>query len=244
MSLQKKVLSMTGCFETSKMPPGCFSKVTGNFDGQGISFGALQFNLGQNTLQPILKRMLDEFPLLMEEIFRQHVAVLANVLDKSIPDQIAWANSISTPKKTGLVEPWNTMFEKLGKTEACQEYQVQAAKSRFSTAYKYIKTYDCFSERAVALMFDIVVQNGSISPGVRAAILKAFKEIDAASPNEIEVAKMVIIATKRAEAANPRWVNDVKARKLCIARGHGVVHGVYYDLEKHFGIGLVPAEVE
>lgn len=36
---------------------------------------------------------------------------------------------------------------------------------------------------------------------------------------------MSIVANRRAEAANPRWVDDVRVRKLCIARGEGTVHG-------------------
>jgi peptidoglycan hydrolase-like protein with peptidoglycan-binding domain len=31
---------------------------------------------------------------------------------------------------------------------------------------------------------------------------------------------------------------DVRARKLCIAKGEGVVHGVRYNLEEQFGIQL------
>ena len=49
---------------------------------------------------------------------------------------------------------------------------------------------------------------------------------------------MRIVANRRAEAANPAWVEDVRARKLCIANGYGVVHGIPYDLEGQFGIGL------
>jgi hypothetical protein len=37
---------------------------------------------------------------------------------------------------------------------------------------------------------------------------------------------MSIVANRRAEAANPRWVDDVRVRKLCIARGEGAVHGI------------------
>ena len=49
---------------------------------------------------------------------------------------------------------------------------------------------------------------------------------------------MKIVANRRAEAANPRWVEDVRTRKLCIAKGEGIVHGVRYNLEEQFGIAL------
>ena len=50
--------------------------------------------------------------------------------------------------------------------------------------------------------------------------------------------KLESIANRRAEAANPRWIDDVRRRKLCIARGGGVVHNITYDLEQQFGIRL------
>jgi len=54
----------------------------------------------------------------------------------------------------------------------------------------------------------------------------------------MELERMKIIANRRAEAAKPRWVEDVRARKLCIASGAGEVHGIPYDLEAQFGIAL------
>ena len=49
------------------------------------------------------------------------------------------------------------------------------------------------------------------------------------------------IAIRRADAANPKWVADVRVRKLTIADGVGTVHGAHYDLEAQYGIGLRPA---
>jgi hypothetical protein len=39
-----------------------------------------------------------------------------------------------------------------------------------------------------------------------------------------------------ASAANPRWYDDVLARKLCVAVGQGVVHGRAYNLMADFGV--------
>jgi hypothetical protein len=47
-------------------------------------------------------------------------------------------------------------------------------------------------------------------------------------------------ANRRAEAGNPRWIEDVRKRKLAIARGEGMVHGQYYHLADQFGICLKP----
>jgi hypothetical protein len=54
----------------------------------------------------------------------------------------------------------------------------------------------------------------------------------------MEVRKMSIVANRKAEAANPRWVDDVRVRKLCIARGEDTVHDIPYRLDEQFSIGM------
>lgn len=49
---------------------------------------------------------------------------------------------------------------------------------------------------------------------------------------------MKIIAKLRADAANPRRAEDVRARKRCIAKGQGAVHGIRYDPEEQLGFNL------
>ncbi|HEY4744406.1 MAG TPA: peptidoglycan-binding domain-containing protein, partial [Desulfuromonadaceae bacterium] len=55
--LDYRCLALTGSFETGAAIPDCFAGLSGDFDGQGISFGVLQWNFGQGSLQPLLKRM-------------------------------------------------------------------------------------------------------------------------------------------------------------------------------------------
>src|SRR5208283_536859 len=93
------------------------------------------------------------------------------------------------------------------------------------------------SERAAALLFDIKVQNGSISDIVKAQIERDFAALPGGQP-DTEVAKLRIIAIRRADAAAQRWAADVRTRKLAIANGAGTVHGRQYDLEAQYGIGL------
>jgi hypothetical protein len=51
LPLAGRSLALTGSFETGKLPPDCFSALAGDFDGQGLSFGALQWNIEQGSLQ-------------------------------------------------------------------------------------------------------------------------------------------------------------------------------------------------
>jgi hypothetical protein len=121
---------------------------------------------------------------------------------------------------------------------------VRNASQIFQATLAYCVDYGLWSARAVALMFDIRVQNGSIRDLVRTRIMKDFDAIAADLPDaEREIEKMRIVANRRAEAANPAWIEDVRARKLCIANGAGVVHGIPYDIEGQFGIGLTRFDI-
>jgi len=237
--LAYRCLALTGTFETNQPLPGCFSGLSGDFDGQGISFGALQWNFGQQSLQPLLQEMLQAHHQVMETVFHSQLPVLTEALNAGQEDLMSWARSIQHPVKHTLHDPWRGMFKSLGRTDECRAVQTDQAENMFHKAEDYCREYDLWSERAMALMFDIRVQNGSISRLVRAQIQADIQEL-AGDLDEagLEQAKLRIIANRRAEASNPRWVEDVRTRKLCIANGEGRVHGRHYDLEGQYGLRL------
>jgi len=238
-SLDHRCLALTGAFETGKAIPDCFAGLSGDFDGQGMSFGVLQWNFGQDSLQPLLKDMVSEHPETMESIFHEQLGILLAALKSSKEDLMGFVRSIQHPVQHYLYDPWRGMFKTLGRTEEFQETQVKYAQSLYQGALGLCTEYKLWSKRAVALMFDIKVQNGSIGRLVKAQILSNFGELPQnLSDEEREVEKMKIVANRRAEAASPQWVEDVRARKVCIAGGAGTVHGISYDLAEQFGISL------
>lgn len=238
-SLSYRSLALTGAFETSTPISECFAALSGDFDGQGLSFGALQWNLGQGTVQPLLTEMDRIHPEILKGIFYEHYPVLRAMLSARREEQLAWARSIQDPNRFLVHEPWRGLFKTLGRRREFQQIQVKSADRFYRLALALCKEYGVRSERAVALMFDIKVQNGSISDLVKAQIEGDFNRISPSEDRESqEVARLRIIANRRAEAADPRWVEDVRARKLTIASGEGMVHGSFYDLEDQYGIGL------
>ncbi len=237
-SLAYRCLALTGAFETSRPVPECFAGLSGNFDGQGISFGALQWNLGQGSLQPLLEEMNQKYPSVLKDIFDASCPVLLAMLQESKQEQLAWASSIQNNRHV-LFEPWRGMFKTLGRREEYQGIQVAAANRRYQLALALCEEYGVRSERAVALMFDIKVQNGSIRSVTKAQIQQDFGQIgESGSWRVDELARLRIIANRRAEASNIRWIEDVRTRKLTVANGEGRVHGSYYDLEDQYGIRL------
>jgi len=237
--LTYRSLALTGSFETNLGIGDCFAGLSGDFDGQGLSFGVCQWNFGQNTLQPLVRDMIHQHPDTIKAIFRTNFDVLVQALNSDKQDLMTFIRSIQDPVKHAIYEPWKGMFKSLGRTEEFQSIEFDYANRIFQSSQKLCLDYGLWSERALALMFDICVQNGSISNLVKAQIMSDFDQLtkDLAA-NDLEVQKMQIIANRRASAANPRWVEDVRARKLCIANGEGVVHNIRYNLDDQFGIGL------
>jgi putative peptidoglycan binding protein len=236
-----RVLALTGSFETNAPVPDCFAGLSGNFDDQGISFGVLQWNLGQQSLQPLLSEALARYPAMMDRVFHTNLQVLKAVLSAPLQDQLDWAQSIQDPRFR-LVEPWRGMFKTLGRQPEFQDIEQAHATTTLSDAKALCLAYGLESERAVALMFDILTQNGSISPLVQAQIQQDYTLLPAAAPwADLEVERMRIVAVRRAAASRPQWQMDVRSRKLTVANGTGVVHGRQYDLEAMYGIRLVRA---
>jgi hypothetical protein len=246
--LQSKCLRLTGTFETDSEDG--FGVVAGNFDGQGISFGILQWNLGQGTLQPLLKSLIITNRADMLNIFRGKVVDLDVMLSQPIQKQISWGDSISAMNRCGsknqVIEPWKSMFKQLGALPACQEAQMKMCKKYFDWADPRMNTYQLNSERGYALLFDIVVQNGGISDSTYYKILDKYSQ--PSESDDLETEKMKIIAEQVAQASridqthkqDPYWIQkDVRSRKMCIATGQGIVHGVTVNLSD-FDLELTP----
>jgi hypothetical protein len=237
--LEYRCMALTGAFETGKPFPGCFSGLAGSFDGMGISFGALQWNLGQKTLQPMLSEMASSHPDVWSTVFGSNADVLSGIIAESLADQIAWARSIQS---SGFVvaEPWNSQFVALGQTPEYQAIEIDRAANIFANAQSLCTTYELNTGRGVSLMYDIVTQDGSISASTKEKIFDDYANLASdLSPDDLQVARMKIIAQRRASAANSASYQDVLSRKMTIAEGQGTVHGATYDLSD-YGLTLDP----
>lgn len=233
-SIELRCLALTGSFETGKLAPDCFSGLAGDFDGQGMSLGALQWNLGQGTLQPLLRTMANQHRLVMAAAFgggSMIDSVEAMLRMGAISNQIAWAAAKQDVEHRWL-DPWKRYFVALGQTQEFQQIQIEAAGKYYAIAQSLCSRFGLKSDLGTALMFDIAVQNGTISSTVEGLI-----RADCAD-SAGEMPWLIAIANRRAEAANPKYIEDTRTRKLTIAEGSGTVHGLKYDLAAQFGIRL------
>ncbi len=233
----QRCLALTATFETNSLPPGCFAGITGDFDGQGLSFGALQWNIGQGSLQPLLLKFISRHPTLADNLFHEQTADFQKLLRQPIPAQLAFCKTIQT-QRFQVIEPWRGTLIALGRSPEFQQIQSDAAGDVLVRAKAMCVDFGLKSQRALALMFDIITQNGSISQNVRSQIRSDFSSLP---PTAGEPERMKIIAERRAAVARAEFRNDVLSRKLCIANGSGRVHGLDLDLAAQFALTLDPA---
>jgi hypothetical protein len=99
-----------------------------------------------------------------------------------------------------------------------------------------VERFDVRNELGLALCFDTAVQNGGIDSTEATRIRNKL----AATPPTTQQERRIIIANVVAENSRPRFIEDVRRRKLTIATARGTVHGSTYDV-KTWGLDELPA---
>ena len=238
MTTEEKCFALTGSFE------GCgYGGLTGNFDGQGWSAGILSWATGQGTLQPLVRAYHDAGAATFQRCCtvpvegRGTVDLSGDLLTwVGIPvDQaVLWAASRCEP--TGEKRPlphWIAVFKNFGDEPGYQAIQRQHGAFYVGVAQRICQTFGFHSERGFALAFDIAVQDGSVKAEARSAFDANDPGRDASEERRLEV-------LAHAVANASEYPDDVRARKLTIATGAGIVHGQTYDLAHWPGLTLGP----
>jgi hypothetical protein len=242
MTTEEKCFAITAAFEG-----GGYGALSGNFDGQGISFGFLQWNLGRGTLQPLLLAMYAEGPATFVRCFTQPVETapfnsqtvnlapdILRVCRELGPDgAVAWAEGRQDSGHR-LLPHWVKAFKAISAEPGFQKLQRRHAAPYMNRARGYMATFGFKTERALALLFDICVQMGSIGPGSRARYAAATVGRKLAEPQKLEALARTVAPQ------GGRWAADVLSRKLTIALGKGIVHGRPYNIAKDFGLADGP----
>jgi peptidoglycan hydrolase-like protein with peptidoglycan-binding domain len=226
----ERALSLTAAFEGHG-----FSLAQGNFDGAGITWGIVGFTLASGSLGEVIGKIRRQCPGLLEEAFRSNEPKLRAILNMPKEKQLAWADSVSMgANKARLAEPWRRAFDWLGEQPAVRAIQATLAQRLyFDPARDTARRWGLSSELGLALCFDIHVQNGGIKPSAARVLAKR-------SGGTGEQSLRELIADAVAEASAPRWRENVRARKLAIARGAGAVHGEQFTL-RHWGLDEIAA---
>ncbi|BDX35480.1 peptidoglycan-binding-domain containing protein [Thermus phage MN1] len=218
--MRDKALRLVASYE------GGWDALAGNFDGQVLSWGPLQFNLGQGSLYYVLRNIPSS--VLERHLGREFVEALRGGIH-------ALRNFVLQYVVRGadVLPDWRRRFRALAQTPEAKEAFLKGAEPYFYRAERLLQATEWETERGYVIAFDTAVQNGAPRRDHLAEYEKRLR--DAGNPGE-EWKRLKIWAYVVADLANPRWREDVLSRKLTIAVGRGVVHGRYYDLERDFDI--------
>ena len=228
-ALEDRSLQLTSAIEGHG-----YTLAAGNFDGAGLTWGIVGFTVKFGSVQKVLDTVAAEHPGVIRSTFVDLTKDLERMRNMPIDKQIAFADSISIPgAKFKLVDPWRIAFDRLGSIPEVQEIQRRVAFDQYmKPAKRTARSLGLTTELGVALCFDVHVQNGGIKP----AAMDAIKRSGARS--EVDLRKA--IANAVADQARDEWKEDVRKRKLAIATGSGVVHGMSLRLSD-WGLDDVPA---
>jgi len=206
---------------TKQFEVGIREQYVGNFDGQGLSLGYLQWCIGQGTLQPLLHRMDRQYNSEVKSIFGTNYISIHNMLLDTQANQLTWAKNIND-SANHIKSPWNTQLDNLTKNQHFISIEKDAEVYFTKQAMIICDKYKLRTVRGFALAFDIAVQNGSISSS-------AGKIIDAAllqNPKMTEKQLLAVVA-KAVSGSSP----DILSRKMTIVNGQGTVHEIPLNLD-------------
>lgn len=215
---------------TKQFEVGVSNQIAGNFDGEGLSLGYLQWCIGQKTLQPLLNRMDRQYNSEMKGIFGVNYNKIHTMILDSTVNQLKWAKSINDSTNK-IINPWYAQFVSLSKNQHFINIEHDSEAYLVRKAMIICNNYNLKTARGFALAFDIVVQNGSISSGAAKIIDNVLMQ----RPNMNEKTLLGVIANA-VEDSSANNSKDIRSRKIAIVNGRGIVHGSMLYLDTNYGL--------
>jgi hypothetical protein len=194
-------------------------------DGQGTSFGLIQWNFGKNTLGPLLKLMLDKDSSAFAACFGPDAdyETLKTALNSAKQaDELKWARDRIKNKRAA----WQAAFTAIGSNAGFNAIQLaQAAAQYHPKALAVIADIRGIQAtlmakiefRSYAAIFDLCVQQGSL-----AGALDNIKSRVGNEKPTTQLELMKIVVTERGRTAKAQWRTD------CISRRMGILTGASY----------------
>lgn len=221
---QLMALQITTCFEGGKSMN--YQALADNFDEQGMSFGLIQWNFGQNTLGPLLKKMLARDAAVFAGCFgpSTNYAVLKTALDRNDQDdQFTWTLELQARDKAA----WRAAFEAVGavdefnaiqREQAAAEYHPLVMQAVDQLRHIAPTLIGALEFRSYAALFDLCVQQHAITKALDAIRLRVKNQKPA---SQCDLLKIAVV--ERGRVANAQWQSD------CISRRMGILAGAPYE---------------
>ena len=265
-TFKDEVLQLTSQYETQKPYPYNFGTSASDFDGAGISWGAIQFNAKTGPLIGMWQSLIRDYPDKLIAAFdhpdRTAESDLAN--NSTWSDLIKrgnfqsfrrWSRARGDVSKDyhGFIEPWNTYFMNMGILDESIALQKVNASWYYQIATTWFYDFDLWSRRGFSLCFDIAVQSGSMNPKVNGVTYDLIGEINSwyaaldktgKTAQELETLKLQQIANRRSDYIDISWQDTYRGRKTAIANGSGLVYGSLWMDTAQYNMTLEPVSIE
>ena len=235
---QRKAVEITSTFETGRR--GGFFGLSGDFDGQGISFGLVNWNIGTGSLQPLLRDFASEQPVRWKTVFGPDAAtfwaLIAPKGREAVAAQLRFAKEqmnvsriVKGKRKWLVTEPWLTYFTRLSEDTEFQRVQVRYVRHLLDRARYFCEYFGLTSEMSFAFMFDAVSSHGKgwltkkwngvekrrVQLRARLATLEAAYGKGMIPESEL----LLAIADVLADTSLDRWREKVRIRKRWFVTG-------------------------
>jgi phage minor structural protein len=266
-SFRDEALALTSQYETQKPYPYNFGTSASDFDGAGVSWGAIQFNAKTGPLISMWQSLIRDIPAKLEAAFmanadRTPESNLANyttwrdMINRGNFEEIrswSYARGDVAKDRHAFNEPWNTYFMNIGILEESIEIQKVNATWYHTIATQWYNDFGLWSRRGYSLMFDIAVQSGSMNPKVDGVTYDLIGEINTwyaqqdktgKTAQELETMKLIQIANRRADYIPQLWGPTWRERKVAIAQGSGLVYGTLWMDTATYNMTLEPVSIE
>jgi hypothetical protein len=167
-----KALRIVSRYETN----GCWAGATGNFDGQLLSVGVMQWNFGRGSLQPILKRFSEKFSSpsyfikIRDDLMPNYGKQLFDISCRTIPigkDCSSFLANMREGKNGNLKKPLKQEIDNLFNSEIMRQIQLDYfARSVTSVLSDLDRVYGTSQPKGwqVAWAVDIKTQQGDKFP--------------------------------------------------------------------------------
>ena len=165
-TLLETCLGLSGSFEGGNGAPR-YDLLTGNFDGQGISCGCLQWCAGQGSLQTLLKNTIGDYPV-ADDDYKPLWALKDMAPAQAVAYAVEQWVDPASPQKN-LTPEAVALWSALLSTPQCIQAQLGLAQdiltSALAEANRFLPWLSPVDDnlRIAAFFFDVHVQQGSMS---------------------------------------------------------------------------------
>jgi D-alanyl-D-alanine carboxypeptidase len=235
---ERIAVEITSTLETGKR--GGFYGLSGNFDGQGLSFGLVNWTIGTGSLQPLLREFAAEHPARWATIFGRDAEGFLQLMSRKgelaekeqhrfAVEQMNKVSVVGKRKKWEIKEPWAGYFLLLSEDPAFRGIQIRHVRILLKRAGEYCRQFRLKSEMAFAFMFDAVSSHGKswltkMIGGQRRRQILTVERLKALVAQygvgripEREI--LLAIADVLGATSAPRWADKVRQRKRWFVTG-------------------------